>query len=233
MRPGESRQLLLDLTLEQIPTLDNFVSGRNNQELVTRLRGLAVASTFDSVYLWGPAGSGRSHLLNAIAGLAEGKRPYNLLAGSSVGNDLVLATGSLLIIDDVEELGELAQIALFRVFNAARLAGLAILLSGAQPPLHLGLREDLRTRIGQALIYQVQPLSDEEKSAALQRHAIMRGMRVDDGLVNYLLRHGRRDLPSLMAVLEALDQASLEQHRPATLPLLREILQNPLPLDDQ
>jgi hypothetical protein len=36
-----------------------------------------------------------------------------------------------------------------------------------------------------------------------------------------------------MAVLEALDQASLEQQRPATLPLLREVLQNSLPLENQ
>jgi DnaA family protein len=224
--PSEPRQLLLDLTLEQIPTLDNFVSGDNNRELVARLHGICGPSAFDAVYLWGPTGSGRSHLLTAVAGLAAERRPCRLLHGCEIGTDLTIAPGGLLIIDDVEDLGEAAQGALFRTFNAARLAGLALLLSGAQPPVHLGLREDLRTRIGQTLIYEVKALSDDEKSAALQRHALMRGMRIDDGLVKYLLRHGRRDLPSLMAVLEALDQASLVQQRPATV-------QNPLPLDNQ
>ena len=71
----------------------------------------------------------------------------------------------------------------------------------------------------------MKPLSDEEKSAALHRHALMRGMRVDAGLVRYLLTHGRRDLPSLMAVLDSLDRATLEQQRPATLPLLKEVMQ--------
>jgi DnaA family protein len=125
----------------------------------------------------------------------------------------------------VHNLGEAAQIALFRVFNAARLGELTLVLSGNEPPARLTLREDLRTRIGQRMIYEMKPLSDEEKSAALARHALLRGMRVDGSLVRYLLSHGRRDLPSLMAVLDSLDRATLEQQRPATLPLLKEVMQ--------
>jgi len=54
---------------------------------------------------------------------------------------------------------------------------------------------------------------------------------MDPGVVHYLLRHGRRDLPSLMAMLDSLDRASLEQKRPPTLPLLRELMQSSLDLD--
>jgi DnaA family protein len=57
-------------------------------------------------------------------------------------------------------------------------------------------------------------------------------MRIDAALVDYLLHHGRRDLPSLLAVLDALDQISLEQQRPLTLPLLREVLQTSLELNE-
>ncbi|HQW21597.1 MAG TPA: hypothetical protein PLI90_13115, partial [Rhodocyclaceae bacterium] len=74
-------------------------------------------------------------------------------------------------------------------------------------------------------------LGDTEKAAALRRHADGRGLRIDDALIDYLLHHGRRDLPSLLASLDALDLASLEQRRPATLPLLREILQTSLNLN--
>jgi DnaA family protein len=121
-------------------------------------------------------------------------------------------------------------VALFRVFNAARMAGLALLLSGSEPPSRLTLREDLRTRIGQTLVFELRPLNDDDTSAALRRHALMRGMRIDDSLVRYLLRHSRRDLPSLMAVLDNLDRATLELQRPATLPLLKEAIQ--LQFDD-
>jgi DnaA family protein len=217
-------QLLLDLKPEQIPSLDNFVAGINT-ELVGRLQALAGAHGFDLLYVWGPPGSGRTHLLAATARAAALQRPTSLLAGEQVGAELPVVPGGLLVIDDIDQLSADGQVALFRAFNSARLIGLSLLLAGPLPPLQLQLREDLRTRVGQSLIFEVKPLSDDEKSDALRHHALQRGMRVDDGLVHYLLRHGRRDLPSLMAVLNHLDQASLEQKRPATLPLLKEVME--------
>jgi DnaA family protein len=217
-------QLLLDLRPKQAPTLDNFVAGAN-AELLARLRGLSDADSFDAVFLWGQPGSGKSHLLAATARLADRRRAVTHLQAGEVGEEIPAPPGGLVVIEDVEQLSEGAQIALFRLFNAARVVGLAILLSGAAAPAQLQLREDLRTRIGQGLIFEVKPLTDEEKSAALRRHALLRGMRMDDGLVDYLLRHGRRDLPSLMAVLDGLDRATLEKKRHATLPLLREVMQ--------
>lgn len=212
-------QLLLDLKPEQIPALDNFIAG-NNTELLGRLRGLANPGSFDLVYLWGPEGCGRTHLLAATAHLAAARRPVT----TSICDES-LVPGSLLVIDDIDRLDDASQVTLFQAFNSARFAGLAILLSGPLPPRDLSLREDLRTRIGQTLIYEIKPLSDEEKTAALRHHAWIRGMRPDDGIFHYLLRHGRRDLPSLMAVLDGLDRASMEQKRPATLPLLKQVMQ--------
>lgn len=225
-------QLLLDIKPEQQPTLENFVAGGNG-ELLSRLRTLADRGSFDAVYLWGPAGSGKSHLLAATIAVAAKMRPASLTAGTEAGADIQSSPGALVAIDDVHALSEAAQIGLFRIFNAARLAGLALLLSGQEPPSRLVLREDLRTRIGQALVFEVKPLCDEDKAAALRRHALMRGMRVDDSLVRYLLRHGRRDLPSLMAVLDNLDRVTLEQQRPATLPLLKEVIQLQFDNDDE
>lgn len=222
------QQLLLDLKPKQPPTLENFVAGAN-AELLARLRLLTQPQCFESLYLWGPAGSGKSHLLGATAGASA--HPATFLPAQKVGADTTASAGSLLVIDDVEQLSADAQIALFRLFNAARFLGLTLLLSGSEPPLRLNLREDLRTRIGQMLIYQVQPLSDGEKAAALQRHAIERGMLMDAGVVQYLLRHGRRDLPSLITMLDYLDRVSLEQHRSPTLPLLRELMQTSFDLD--
>lgn len=232
-------QLLLDLLPVQAPSLDNFITGENG-ELLARLRLLAQPGCFDAIYLWGPDGCGKSHLLAAVAALALRRRPALLLADGSrrpasaddsrrpASSDFQAPPGGLLIVDDVDTLDtddESAQIALFRIFNTARMIGLGLLLSGRQPPLKLRLREDLRTRIGQTLIYEVKTLDDEQKAAALRRHALERGLRVDDGLVDYLLSHGRRDLPSLMTVLDHLDRATLERQRPATLPLLKEVLQ--------
>lgn len=223
------QQLLLNLRLDWTPTLDNFVAGRN-EELLGRLRSLAEPRCFDTVYLWGAEGSGKSHLLHALAAHG-GPRPVLRLDGPAMPGELALKPGTLLIVDDIQHLSADAQGALFRLFNSARMLGLALLLAGPCPPLELALREDLRTRIGQALIYEIQSLSDEEKQAALRRHALLRGMRLDEGVVQYLLRHGRRDLPSLMTMLDHLDRSSLEQKRQASVPMLRELMQSSLALD--
>ncbi|TBR15648.1 MAG: DnaA regulatory inactivator Hda [Rugosibacter sp.] len=224
------QQLLLDLQLDQPPTLENFVAGAN-AELIARLRILTDHHHFDAVYLWGPAGCGKSHLLAATANAANAKRPVIFLPVEKVGADVTVASGGLLVIDEIQKLDEEGQRALFRLFNTARFLGLALLLSGTEPPMQLALREDLRTRIGQMLIYEIHRLSDEEKAAALAHHAQLRGMLMDPGVVQYLLRHGRRDLPSLMHMLESLDRISLAQHRPLTVPLVRELMQTTLDTD--
>lgn len=217
-------QLLLDLTPRQPPTFDNFVVG-SNRELLARLALLAEPGDFDKIYLWGAVGSGKSHLLAAAAQAATSRRPVLRLVAPFPAEALAPPPGGLLIVDDIDRLDEAAQLALFRIFNTARLIGLGILLAGPLPPARLALREDLRSRIGQMLVYEVRTLNDEEKAAALRRHAVARGLKLDDGLVHYLLVHGRRDLPSLMAVLDALDRATLERQRQASLPLLKEIMQ--------
>ena len=218
------RQIPLDIRPACAPTFDNFVPGEN-AELMERLLSLAAPNCFDSVYLWGEAGSGRSHLLMATAEAAtDSGRPLVCVRGGDVGHDLPMPTGGLLIVDEAERLGPDAQIALFRAYNTARIIGLAMLVAGDAPPRLLQLREDLRTRIGQALIYQVQPLSDDDKAETLARHARSRGLALEPELISYLLRHGRRDLGSLLSVLDSLDEQTLVQKRHPTLPLLREIL---------
>jgi DnaA family protein len=86
----------------------------------------------------------------------------------------------------------------------------------------------LATRLAWGLTYQIHPLSDEEKAQALKNHAAARGMKLPDEVIDYCLRYLRRDLPNLMATLEALDEWSLTEKKPVTVPLLRKLLQLPL-----
>ena len=131
---------------------------------------------------------------------------------------------------DVDALDPPAQIALFNAFNRSRSCGQRLLLAGSQPPLALALREDLRTRIGQCLVYQLQPLDDETRAAIIATLAQRRGLPLASEVLDYLMCHGERELPRLLAVFEALDAAALERKRPITLPLLRELIQRGLQL---
>ena len=218
------KQLVLDIALPAAPTLDNFVPGRN-AELVVALYALANgASNERFIYLWGADGSGRSHLLRAVVAAAgrKGRRTVWFDAETQV---IDAADDALCAADDVHLLGAEAQIALFNLHNRIRGGSGALLVSGNAAPAQLRLRADLVTRLAAGLVYQLHGLDDEEKSMALRRHADARGLRLSQEVTAYLLRHARRDMPSLLALLDALDRYSLETQRAITVPLLRELLE--------
>jgi len=131
----------------------------------------------------------------------------------------------VLAVDEVEALDDAAQIGLFALYNRMRETGGLLLVTGTQAPAQMTLRDDLRTRLGWGLVYQVHALNDAEKAQALQQHAQARGFELSPEVVTYLLRHGRRDLPSLLALLDALDEHCLRLKRLASVPLLKEVIQ--------
>ena len=222
-------QLLLDIVPGRKPTLDNFVAGRN-LELLSALRHALAGGSERCFYLWGASGSGKSHLLQACVSVAlEARHSAIYVRGSAPPQSMDMGA-AVVAVDDVEMLDDAAQIGLFNLYNQMRDSGAMLLVSGRQSPLHLQLRDDLRTRLGWGLVYQVHVLSDEEKAHALVQHAHSRGLVLPSEVTQYLLRHGRRDLPSLMAVLDALDAHSLRLHRAPSVPLLKEVMQQELEL---
>ncbi len=224
------RQLLLDIRPIAAPSLNNFIAGAN-RELLNRLRAMAAGERGQSVFLWGDNGSGCTHLLRALAAEATGRGLY--LEADQVNNtpaDTLIAAleatqAGMWLFDDIRLLDVEAQIALFRAINLAHDRGITIVAAADCPPRDLPLREDLRTRIGQMLAFCIQPLTDEERIELLHAHAGARGMKIDAEVFDYLLRHGRRDIRSLLGILDLLDEHSLTRQRPVTLPLLREIMQ--------
>lgn len=218
-------QLLLDITPHWWPTFDNFVVGGNLELFSVLQHALSGEGGERCIYVWGMAGSGKSHLLQACVSTAQ-----NAHRSAVYARAVVPEIAEVVAVDDVHLLDEAAQIELFNLYNQMREGGGMLLVSGEQSPLHLELRADLRTRLGWGLVYQVQGLGDEEKAQALAQHAQGKGFFLAPEVTHYLLRHGRRDLPSLLAVLDALDEHSLRQHRAPSIPMLKEVLQRELEL---
>jgi len=214
-------QLLLDIAPEHTPTLANFVAGRN-AELLRVLQDMAAGGENQNVYLWGEAGSGKTHLLRAtLDSLATAGRAVICAAG-----EVPESSADVVAIDDVGRLDEAAQIRLFDLFNHLREEHGILLVSGGAPLSQLGLRDDLRSRLGWGLIYQLHALNDDEKCAALREQARQRGFTLPEEVVRYLLTHVRRDLPGLVTILDALDEHSLRLQRQPSIPMLKEILQD-------
>ena len=164
-------------------------------------------------YLVGPLGSGKTRLALQLAQALRGAVFLDLAERTAPG-----ATGRF-------ALQASEQAILFAVFNRCRNSGNGFLLLSADvPPSQLTIREDLRTRMGYCLVYDVKPLNDQEKINALISLAQARQLTVEPEIFHYLLNHWRRDMDSLMQMLETLtDYAAITRKR-ITLPLLRQLL---------
>lgn len=193
-------QLLLNIQPPPTPSLDNFKLGRNAEAIMNLREAIQGNAPSRFVYIWGDTGSGKTHLLTAAKNMGAETQ------------------------DDVHLLDEEAQIKLFNRYNDIKDIGGTLITAGLHAPTQMDLRDDLATRLAWGLVYQLHPLTDQEKVEALHAHAEERGMRLPDEVITYCLNNLRRDLPSLMSIVDALDNWSLQTKKPITIPMLKKLL---------
>lgn len=214
------QQLPLDLLHPPAPSLENFVPGAN-AAVVAALRDLLEGRGPQFVHIWGAPGSGRSHLLAAVA-RAVGSDAKNIpqhVPSFSSGQRVY-------VVDDVHLLDAAGQTELFALQNQVRDHAAAFLVTAADlPPAQLRLRDDVRTRLAWGLVFALRPIPESDQAAALLAYARARGARVDEDLVPYMLTRLARDMRTMVSVLDALDAYALARQRALTIPLLREFLQ--------
>jgi len=166
-------------------------------------------------------------LLRAAVALAadSGRASRYCAQPALIDADAAVLEPGLVAIDRVDEADSAAAARVFTLYNALKQSGGRVLAASRTPLAALPLREDLRTRLGWGLVYEAAVLADEEKPAALATYARQRGFDLSAEVIDYLLRHGRRDMPSLLATLAELDRLSLASKRAVTVPLLKQWLQ--------
>jgi DnaA family protein len=216
------KQIPLAIGPAPLLTFENLLPG-SNEAALAHLRGLAPGSP--PVFLWGAAGSGKTHLLRALAHDWQrgGAQVGWYDAETSLPWELP-SHPSLLLFDDCHRFDPLQQRAAFALFVEAATHGLAVVASGSAPPTDLDLREDLRTRLGWGPTFALQPLSEAETRAALRREADRRGILLAEEVTDYLLTRFARDLKHLMGLLVRLDDFSMAHKRAITIPLLKQML---------
>lgn len=232
MSAKRTAQLPLALRLDPGATLASFHPG-SNRGAVSQVR--AAARGPEWLFLWGPPGTGKSHLLNAACHAAgthnrtaclvplERNAEWEPAALAGLhGTDLVCLDG----LDAIAGLRAWEE-AVFHLLNGLREAGGSVLMAARGRPvsLEIGL-PDLRSRLGWGTLVRLRPMDDEDKLAALRLRAHERGLELPDDAAAYLIRRVARDTPTLFDLLDRLDAASMAAKRRITVPFVREVLED-------
>ena len=226
--PGAT-QLPLRLQWQGGDGFDSFVTDDGNAAAVHALQHWLIQSGATIFYLHGPAGSGRTHLLQAAmqrsGGLYLPLRELAEMEPSAVCEGLEAMP--LLALDDLDVVAAqpVWAEALFHLFNRVAAAGLRLLVSAMAAPSGIDCAlEDLRSRLGWGGSFRVLPLAEYGCRTLLQQRSAALGLHLPDAVVSYILSRAPRGASPLLQLLDQLDRRSLAEQRRLTIPLVRRVL---------
>lgn len=221
-------QLPLGVQLSDTASFESYYAGPND-EAVSALASLLEPAAPPLLWLFGPAGSGKTHLLQSLSRRAAGSVAcaYIPLREMSVDSLEGLEQADAVCLDDIDAVvGDPHwPLVLLRLLDQLRAHGGRCALSAAGPPERLALPlADLKTRFSAAAIYGLRPLTDEHRERLLGERASARGLELPEEAARYLLNHLPRGTGDLLEALDALDRASLSARRRLSLPFVQQWL---------
>jgi DnaA-homolog protein len=221
-------QIPLGVRIHDRATFASFFVG-DNAQVVATLAALARPDGFGILYLHGPPGSGKSHLLQALCAAVPGSAYFPLLQLQSLGPAIFDGCELLpaIAIDGLEQVagqGPWEQ-RLFSLYAECDARRTRLLIAGTELALNLGLElPDLRSRLTAVDLPALRLLNDQQQVQALKLRASTRGLELPDEAALYLQRRYPRDMATLHALLDQLDAASLREQRRLTVPFIREVI---------
>jgi DnaA family protein len=226
------RQLPLGVALADRAVFASFFVGAN-LEAVEHVRALADRGLAGVAWLAGPAGAGKTHLLQAVCAAAGAARraayvPLGELGALGSGLLEGLRDIDCLCLDDVHVVVGNAQWerALFELYCALHERGGSLIASAPAPPALLQWAlPDLSSRFAASAVFQLRALDETEQREALRLRAHLRGFELPEETARYMQRRFPRDMRTLYNLLDTLDTAALVAQRRLTVPFIRSVLQ--------
>jgi chromosomal replication initiator protein len=244
-------QLVFDFPVTPRFGFDNFVVCGGNEIAYRFARMLAEDNTRNLLYVYGPPGSGKTHLLAALGySLRSGRSdaahdvtkqvPYisfrdidQLYAGEYLAEQASrlgerFRHAPALLIDDLHLIPDNVnlRVELWQVFNDFFDSGRKIAITGACPPRELPtLDGHLVSRLLWGLVAEMDVSDDDSRRLIMKKLAEDRQIKLSADVIDYLLRQTRRDIPSLAEFLESMSRHALSTGRKISLRLAREVLE--------
>ena len=211
---------------------DSFFQGEN-KDLLYFLNTMIKTRCNNSIYIWGPQGTGKTHLLQAACKQAnemdwhvtyiplEQYRDFSIDILDGLGKlDLVCIDDLEFIIDNIEW-----QQRVTLLFNEIRDNKNSIIISSKISPNNIKIDlDDLKSRLVWGHVFKIKAADDELKIKILKKEANERSFNLNDDVVEFLIRRSNRDLTSLIEILDEIDRSSLAAKRKITVPFVKELI---------
>ena len=207
-------------------TFDNFIVGNSNKFAHAACVAVAnhPATDYNPLFIYGPSGLGKTHLLYAITNEFKRKRPdikVIYIKGEDFTNQMIecMARRSMnefrdkyrncdiLMIDDIQFIaGKIStQEEFFHTFNALHEDGKQIILTSDKPPREIQTLEDrLKTRFEWGLIADIQPPDPELRVAIIKKKADQIGIEISDEVLEFLAENLRSNIRQIEGAVRKL-----------------------------
>lgn len=213
-----TRQLRLRLRRPASYAREDLVRGPSNALAVATLDAWP-AWPGGALALFGPAGSGKTHLAR------EWAHRVGALIMDRVVPDVASAIGRPVLIEDVDQ--GVDDEALFHLINMAGRDGAGLLLTSREAPTAWRAElPDLRSRLNALFVAEIEEPDDEVLEGVLRKFFRERSIRPPKEVYPYLLRRMERSIPCAREIVKRLDEAADDEQRPISRMLARQILED-------
>ncbi|MGN1346398.1 MAG: chromosomal replication initiator protein DnaA [Eubacteriales bacterium] len=230
------------LTYNEDYTFENFIVGNSNRFAHAAALNVAdnVGMKVNPLFIYGPSGLGKTHLMYAIANRALKRKPdmkVIYVKGEEFMNQLILAiqrgwnhafrqkyrSADMLLIDDIQFIAgkESTQTEFFHTFDALYEDHKQIILTSDRPPRELTLLEErIRSRFEAGLLADIQPPDYELRLAILKNKISQNHIDVPTDVVDFLARNLQENIRQLEGVIKKLAVSNLLTGQPVTMEMV-------------
>jgi DnaA regulatory inactivator Hda len=211
-------QIPLSLNLPPVYSEDNFFVSDCNREAWQWIMKWP-AWPGHALLLYGPKGSGKTHLGQLWAQKANAK----IWPAAGLDTLAASATPSSWLIESIEHTSDQRQ--LLHLFNIAREQGKNLLMTAntaaAQLPFTL---PDLVSRLQATTAVPIHQPDDTVLAGAMRKQFADRQMKVGDDIIAYTLPRMERSLEKVRELVERIDESALAEHKSVTIPFIRKLI---------